>query len=388
MAQKTWTWMHGTDRTYVEQARISPDMVGGPKTGYLIEKRRLYGGLSDGVDVVHVDNGQLRFDVLPTRGMGLWKIWAGDLTIGWNSPVRGPVHPSMVPLSEASGIGWLDGFDELLVRCGLENNGSPEFSENGQLRYGLHGRIANKPAHQLEVRADGETGELVVAGVVDESRFHFIKLRMLTTVTTKVGETSLSIRDTVTNLSGSPTDIQMLYHINIGPPVLGPGAQVVVPTKTMMPRDSVAAAALADWPRYPQPQANVPEQAYFFDLQGDDQQQTAVLLKDPQGAHGVSVHYNTRQLPCFTLWKNPEAESDGYATGLEPATNFPNPRSFEAQHGRVVPLEPGGACTFDLQLRVHQSAAEVSDMQRQIEALAKTNSTIHEHPQPRWCAGA
>ena len=38
MAQKTWTWMHGTDRIYVEQARITPDMVGGPQTGYLIEK--------------------------------------------------------------------------------------------------------------------------------------------------------------------------------------------------------------------------------------------------------------------------------------------------------------------------------------------------------------
>jgi hypothetical protein len=211
---------------------------------------------------------------------------------------------------------------------------------------------------------------------------------MVTTVTTKVGEASLAIRDTVTNLSGSPTDIQMLYHINCGPPVLGPGAQVVVPTKTMMPRDKVAAAAAADWSRYPQPQANVPEQVYFFDLQGDDQQQTAVLLKDPQGACGVSVHYSTRQLPCFSLWKNPEAESDGYVTGLEPATNYPNPRSFEAQHGRIVPLEPGGNCTFDVQLCVHRTAAEVSDMQRQIEALATTSATIHKHPQPLWCAGA
>ena len=146
MAQKTWTWMHGTDRIYVEQARITPDMVGGPQTGYLIKKRRLYGGLSDGVDVVHVDNGALSFDVLPTRGMGLWKVWAGDLSIGWNSPVRGPVHPNLVPLADPSGLGWLDGFDELLVRCGLESNGAPEFSEHGQLRYGLHGRIANKPA--------------------------------------------------------------------------------------------------------------------------------------------------------------------------------------------------------------------------------------------------
>lgn len=38
-----------------------------------IEKRRLYGGLSDGVDVVKIDNGCLSFIVVPTRGMGIWK---------------------------------------------------------------------------------------------------------------------------------------------------------------------------------------------------------------------------------------------------------------------------------------------------------------------------
>jgi hypothetical protein len=383
-----WTWLHGAERTYVEQARITPDMVGGPHSGYQIGKYRLYGGLGDGVDVVHVDNGVLSFDILPTRGMGIWKAWVGGLPIGWNSPVRGPVHPKYVPLSDPGGLGWLDGFDELLVRCGLESNGAPEFAPSGQLRYGLHGRIANKPAHQLDVRVDGETGEIAVTGVVDETRFHFFKLRMVTTITTRVGQTSLEIRDTVENLSGSATDIQMLYHINFGPPVLGPGAQVVAPVKTLVPRTPLAAAALPEWSRYPQPQADCQEQVYFFELQGNDRQQTAVLLKDAQSARGVSVHFNTRQLPCFTLWKNPTTEADGYVTGLEPATNYPNPRSFEQQQGRVVSLQPGGKCVFDLQLQVHPTAAEVERVQQQIEVLRKTPAIIHQQPQPGWCADA
>ena len=64
--------------------------------------------------------------------------------------MRGPVHPKFVPLAEPSGVGWLDGFDELLCRCGLVSNGAPEFDERGQLRYGLHGRIANLPARKVE----------------------------------------------------------------------------------------------------------------------------------------------------------------------------------------------------------------------------------------------
>ncbi|MEJ7595915.1 MAG: hypothetical protein WKF77_30760 [Planctomycetaceae bacterium] len=35
--------------------------------------RRLAGGLSDGVDVVTLDNGRLSLDILPTRGMEFWR---------------------------------------------------------------------------------------------------------------------------------------------------------------------------------------------------------------------------------------------------------------------------------------------------------------------------
>ena len=96
----------------------------------------------------------MRLLVIPTRGMGIWKAIVGDETLGWRSPVRGPVHPQFVPLFDPSGLGWLEGFDELLVRCGLESNGAPEFDQQGRLLYPLHGRIANRPAHHVEVTVD------------------------------------------------------------------------------------------------------------------------------------------------------------------------------------------------------------------------------------------
>ena len=110
--------------------------------------------------------------------MGIWHARLGDVHLGWQSPVKGPVHPAFVRLDEASGMGWLDGFDELLVRCGLESNGAPEFNDNGTLRYGLHGKIANRPAHKVEVTIDGDSGQITVLGVVDEARLFGNKLRM------------------------------------------------------------------------------------------------------------------------------------------------------------------------------------------------------------------
>ena len=148
---------------YVKQQEITPKTVGGRATGYSVTRYRMQGGLSDGVEVIRVDNGLLKFDILPTRGMSIWKAWLGDSEIGWKSPVRGPVHPALVDLGEPSGLGWLDGFDELFVRCGLESNGAPEFDEKtGRLKYPLHGRIGNKPAHHVEVSVDGDSGEIKV----------------------------------------------------------------------------------------------------------------------------------------------------------------------------------------------------------------------------------
>ena len=173
MAARTITLIDVDNGTYIEELTEEFRSSAGVCSA---SKQRLRGGLSDGVDVVRLDNGALKVDVLPTRGMGLWKAWlksvrTGDDEFGWRSPVRGPVHPAFVPIGEYSGLGWLDGFDELLVRCGLESNGAPEFDEQGRVRYPLHGRIANKPARKLTLTADDATGELSLTGVVEEVVF-------------------------------------------------------------------------------------------------------------------------------------------------------------------------------------------------------------------------
>ncbi|MFH1265624.1 MAG: DUF4432 family protein, partial [Planctomycetota bacterium] len=170
MATRTWVLTDVDQDAYVDEIEISPHDLEGAAAGFAVSKRRLHGGLREGVDLVEVDNGVFRFSVIPTRGMGLWRARMGGLRLGWQSPVKGPVHPVFVRQSEADGLGWLDGFNELLVRCGLESNGAPEFDDHGRVRFGLHGKIANIPAHKVEVTIDGDSGRITVTGVVDETR--------------------------------------------------------------------------------------------------------------------------------------------------------------------------------------------------------------------------
>lgn len=388
MSLKTWTLIDVANDVYLDDLSIDLADIAPVFKDCKVQKRTLRGGLCDGVDVLQVDNGVLTFATLLTRGMGLWRMEVGGETIGWKSPVRGPVHPKFVPLTEPSGLGWLDGFDELLVRCGLESNGAPEFNDSGQLIYPLHGRIANKPAHKVTVSADSESGEITVTGVVEETRFHFLKLRLTATYITRPGDESLRVQDCVENFSGSDAEMQMLYHINFGEPLLDAGARFVAPVKAVAPRNEHAAAGIATWNEYAAAKPGYSEEVYFMELLGDEDGGTRALLKNAQGDRGVSVRCNTQQLPCFTLWKNTISSPDGYVTGLEPGTNFPNPRSFEGQQKRTVSLASGQSAQFDLTLEIHQRAEQVAKAEADVVSLqGSATPEIADQPRSDWSAG-
>ena len=95
-----------------------------------------------------------------------------------------------------------------------------------------------------------------------------------------------------------------------------------------------------------------------------------VLLKNKQGDLGSSLRFSLSEMPCFTLWKNTAA--DGCVTGLEPATNYPNPKPFEQSKGRVVILDGGETRRFDLTVAVHDTRRQVLEVEREIKRLQKT----------------
>ena len=387
MSLRTWTLVDHDQETYVDQISLTPDVVGGTAGGYCVSKRTLKAGLSQGVDVIEVRQGDFRFVVVPTRGMGLWKAWRGDRPLGWKSPVAGPVHPALVRTEQPDGLGWIDGFDELLVRCGLESNGAPEFLPDGRLRYGLHGRIANIPAHKVEVAIDGDAGRIAIRGTVDEARLFGCKLRLETSIETEVGRPTIVVRDTVTNLSAAASDFELLYHINFGPPLLQAGAKLLLPLGRLAPRDATAVGDLATWNVYGPETPGSREVCFFTKPAADAEGNTRVVLHDPAAMQGVGLKFNTRQLPCLTIWKNREAVADGYVTGLEPATNYPNAKSFEKEMGRVVVLAPGESRQSMLEITALAGAAEVRAAAAAVAELQQgAKPEICDRPDPRWSA--
>ncbi|MFN5757661.1 MAG: aldose 1-epimerase family protein [Planctomycetia bacterium] len=344
-----------------------------------VTARRLRGGPREGVLQVELVAGGTRAIVLPDRGLGIWKVSCGDVELGWHSPVAGPVHPRHVPLGEPSGIGWLDGFDELVARCGLVSNGAPDFAPNGRLLHGLHGRIANLPAHDVQVTLDDSSGTVTLTGAVDETRFLVHDLRMHTRIELHADQPRVAWADRVENRSDRPTTMQMLYHVNFGPPLLGAGASLVADVEEVAPRDAAAVADVPSWNRYAAPEAGRGEQVHFMRLRTDASGRAAAMLVAPDATKAARLSWRAAELPCLTLWKNQGGLADGYVTGIEPGTNYPNPRSLEEKQGRVVPLAPHADISFDLALDVLSA-----DAIRTARDAITTQPIVHSQPKPGW----
>jgi len=87
------------------------------------------------------------------------------------------------------------------------------------------------------------------------------------------------------------------------------------------------------------------------------------------------VEFSVRRLPAFTLWKNTAAEPDGYVTGLEPGTDYPNPRQFERQQGRVLTLDAGESYEAGVKLSLVRGRSDVKKLCSRIKAITKGKKT-------------
>jgi len=367
----------------IKEWKLSSQDLGGEwaNTNWSITKRLLAGGRQDGVEVIDVNNGLLTFTVVPTRGFQVWAANAGNVRLGWDSPVKEIVHPKFVNLAERGGLGWLNGFGEMISRCGLESFGPP-CDDSGRV-YTLHGRINYIPASYVAVRLESQPRpRIVLRGVVDESLMFGPQLRLTSEISTELGSASLSLDDTVTNLSDQPQEMESLYHANFGPPLLGAGAQFVAPVKKVWPRNARAAeGGMIGWNQYTGPHgADYTEQVYFIELYADEAGKTEALLKSADGSRAVMVSFDIRQLPYMTLWKNEGPAESGYVTGLEPGTSFPNPKPVERAAGRVPKLAGGESHKAKVTFTGLRSSEEVDRALETIRALQRNAAQVLTDP--------
>ncbi len=347
--------LYGRTYTHDELSRKTGDVwqLGGVKSMVLDE------GPERGVRIAEFrTGGGLNFAVLLDRGMDIgWAEYQG-VPLAWQS-AAGPVAPAFF---EPQGLGWLRGFHGgLVATCGLTYAGAPCTNEGQEL--GLHGRISYTPARY--VYCDGEwQGDdylLWAQGEMREAVIFSENIALRRRIWSRLGEKRLFIDDTVTNEGYHTTPHMILYHINIGFPVVDATTELVTSPALVRPRDAVAAQGIDRYDRFQEPTPEYAEQVFYHDLTPDDEGfvQTALTnpaFQDGQGV-GVYIRYRLAELPYFTEWKQ-MGEGD-YVVGMEPANCLVEGRDVDRAAGRLQFLEPGESREVHLEIGVLASAEEI-----------------------------
>jgi galactose mutarotase-like enzyme len=324
------------------------------------ELRRLVGSESQlaGVRLVELADGRprgvraadvwtgsgFRFLVLLDRGMDIGPAEHAGRALAF-------VHPALASpaLHEPSGLGWLRTFGGgLVTTCGLSHYGPPDPEGAG---HGLHGRASHLPAENVRVRQEWRGGEYVleIEGETRESRLFAENLRLERRLSTRLGATSVTIEDRVTNEGFRPAPLAVLYHCNFGFPVVSPDSELVVDDRTVRPRDPVAAAGLADHRRFGPPQAGFAEQVFFHEPRASAGGFAKAALVNRALGFGGFVRWRTAELPVLAHWKMTGAGE--YVCGLEPSTHEMRPTRRQLRdEGLLRELAPGEAVEFRLEI--------------------------------------
>ncbi|MFP4026215.1 MAG: aldose 1-epimerase family protein [Candidatus Brocadiia bacterium] len=344
---------------------------------WCVTKYMLHGGKQEGVDALEIDNGEMTVTIISTRGMNVLQACTAETTLGWQSPVREVVHPAYIQEESRGGLGWLEGFNELVARCGLESTGAPgedtirdNQGNEATVTLPLHGRISNTPASRVWISVDmGEPYKITVSGELYDTRMFGPNYKLQANLSMIPGEAAFTINDNVTNIGGEAAELELLYHCNFGGPLLGEGSRLVAPVQKMSPRDEVALEGLENWSTYGPPQPGFVEQCYYFILGTDKNGEAPVALVSPQGKLAATLRFDTTALPAFTIWKNTAATADGYVTGLEPGTDYPNHRGFEREKGRVVQLDSGDSYATKMTIGLTTGGGQVASLCEEIEQI-------------------
>lgn len=371
-----WEYTLLDESTPVKEQQISSKALG-VKTDkpFSVSVKKLHGGRQEGVALVEIDTGAMKITVVPTRGMNVLKAVAGDVRLGWDSPVKEVVNPAFIEQTARGGLGWLEGFNEFVTRCGYEWVGHPGPDEDGTLLT-LHGLASNIPASKVVLSIDEKPPYTIrLKGLLREQAFKKVDFLIDTELNTVPGASSFTVHDKLTNNGDYEKEYQALYHNNIGTPILEEGAKVAIPVREVSPFNDYARKDLADWQTYRGPTKDFDEMVYNLFPYGDDNGNSLAVLHDKAGDTGVSVSFNVNQLPAFSLWKNTDTAGQGYVTGLEPGTSFSYNRKYQRALNLVPKIGPKETREFQLTYSLLAGKDKVDAELKKVEEIRNGRET-------------
>jgi hypothetical protein len=325
----------------------------------------LTGGKSKGVKGFDIRNGSgLEFTVLADRCLDIAGVSFNGVNCSYISKT-GIVSPEYYNEND---LGFLRSFYAgFLTTCGLRNVGAP-CQENGEA-FSLHGRISNTPAEEVRAGIDWEDSGPVISicGKMREARLFGENLVLHRKITCKCGDNKITIKNSIENYGFRSEPLMLLFHFNLGYPLLDENAELVISTEELIPRDKEAGRGADKYSRFQPPTPNYAEQVFYHNLKAGRDGSTSLALINKKLGLGVALHFNKTQLFNFTQWKQ-MGEGD-YVLGLEPCNCYVGGRLDARKNGTLQYIAPGETKNFDLTIELLKGMEEIKRLMKIIYDL-------------------
>lgn len=308
-----------------------------------VEEYELTTGRGKGMKFLGVRNGLgLEFTVSADRCADIARFTFKGDNYGFLS-ANGYVAPSYY---DDIGTGWLKSFSAgFLTTCGLTVVGNPTSDEGIALP--LHGSISNTPADRINWTVGGD--KIVIDAVMRECAVFSHKLIMERRIICSREKNSVTIEDKITNTGDLKTPLMILYHTNIGYPLLSELAVLTIPSSQVIPRTARAAADLERWAEILPPQPRFEEQCYYHEFKGEG----LASIYNPRIGKGLRITFDPRELGYFVQWKMTGVKD--YALGLEPGNCHVDGRDKMRAEGKLKFLEPGESKTYSVTYEAYEA---------------------------------
>ncbi len=290
-------------------------------------------GFAKGLRAYEVINGAIRFTVYIDKCLDIGELYYNGI------PMHYHARPGVM-----NGNWFYDGKNAprsimcgMLFTCGLSNVGPMQKLENGQTQP-QHGLIRNTPAELSGARTYwvGDDYYLELSGTMREASLFGTNLVLRRTITTKLGETAIKIHDEIENESSTDAvPLMLMYHCNVGFPMLDAGSRLIINPVETGERDEVARLGRrSESPfAFGKPEVHYDEQVFYYKLLADENHMCHATMVNSERHLALTISYSDRELPNLIHWKCKDAGN--YVTGIEPSNCYPEGLKKEEENGTL-----------------------------------------------------